>query len=155
MKSYDIVSHVTIYDWDELPETEQNLVAMAKDACRNSYAPYSHFHVGAALLTDGGHIITGCNQENPATPSSLCAERSAIFAAGAQYPDEAPILLAIAAFTNGDFTHNHITPCGACRQVISGIRQRYGKPIRILMFGLDGTHVVDDIEAILPMQFEL
>lgn len=155
MKTYDIVSHVSIYAWDELSEVEKSLVSKAKEACERSYAPYSQFNVGAALLTDKDHIVIGCNQENPATPSGLCAERTAVFAAGAQYPDEAPIMLALAAYTEGDFTNYHIVPCGACRQVISGVRQRFGKPIRILMYGKDGTHVVEDIDAILPMQFEL
>lgn len=155
MKNYDIVSHVTVYDWDELSEIEKDLVSKAKEACQTSYAPYSNFHVGAALITDKGNIVTGCNQENPATPTSICAERSALFAAGAKFPDEAPVMLALAAYTNGEFTRNHIVPCGSCRQVMSGVSQRYGKPIRILMFGLSGIHVVDNVDAILPMPFEL
>ncbi len=155
MKTYDIVSHVKVFEWEELPQEDRELVDLARQATERSYAPYSEFHVGAALLTDKGHRIVGCNQENPASPSSLCAERSAIFAAGAQYPDEAPIALAIAAQTKGAFTSEPIVPCGACRQVISGVRQRYGKPIRILLYGTKGVHVVDDIEALLPLQFEL
>lgn len=155
MKTYDIVSRVTVYAWEELPEADRTLVEMARQATNRSYAPYSKFQVGAAVLTDAGHTIVGANQENPATPSSLCAERVALFAANAQYPDEAPVTLALAAQTGGAFTSEPIVPCGACRQVISGIRQRYGHPIRILLYGTDGTHVVDDIDALLPMQFEL
>lgn len=155
MKNYDIISHITVYDWDELSAVEKDLVSKAKEACHISYAPYSNFCVGAALITEKGHIVIGCNQENPATPTSLCAERTALFAAGAKYPDEAPVMLALAAYTNGEYTRHHIVPCGSCRQAMSGVSQRYGKPIRILMYGQEGTHVVDDVEAILPMQFVL
>ena len=133
MRAYDIVSHVRVYDWDELPPSDKELVELAQQALRGSYAPYSQFHVGAALRTSGGHLVMGSNQENPASPSSLCAERVALYAANAQYPDEAVEAIALAAFTRGEYTSYPIVPCGACRQVMSGIRQRYGQPIRILL----------------------
>lgn len=155
MKEFDIVSHIKVYAWDELSPDDRQLVQLAKDSTQRSYAPYSHFQVGAALRTVGGHIVTGCNQENPATPSSLCAERVALFAAGVQYPDEAVESIAIAAYTQGSFTPQPVPPCGACRQVMSAVSQRYRHPLRILLYGGSGIYAVDDIEALLPLQFEL
>lgn len=100
-----------------------------------------------------GTIVTGSNQENAAFPSSLCAERTALFYANARYPEKSVEELAIAAYAHGTFLKSPIPPCGACRQVILGVEERYGRPIRILLFGEEGTYVVDSIKALLPLQF--
>ena len=153
MKEYTIQSTVCVYSWDELAEEDQILVQAAKDATNGSYAPYSSFYVGAAVRLGNGTIVMGSNQENVAFPSGLCAERTALFAANAQYPDQPVLALAVAARNKDGFLSQPITPCGACRQVISGVEQRYEHPIRILLYGTEGIHVVDSIEALLPLQF--
>ncbi len=153
MKEYTIQSTVRVYDWDELAAEDQNLVQAAKDATNGSYAPYSGFCVGAAALLADGTIVIGSNQENVAFPSGLCAERTTLFAANAQHPDQPVMALAIAARNKDGFLSQPIPPCGGCRQVISGVEQRYNQPIRILLYGTAGIHVVDGIDALLPLQF--
>ena len=153
MKEYTIQSTVRVYSWEELATEDRILIEAAKDATNGSYAPYSGFCVGASARLKNGIIVIGSNQENVAYPSGLCAERTTLFAANAQYPDQAVVSLAIAARNKNGFLSQPITPCGACRQVISGVEQRYGQPIRILLYGTDGTHVIDSIDALLPLQF--
>ena len=153
MKEYTIQSVVRVYAWEELAEGDRLLIEEAKKATNGSYAPYSGFYVGAAARLGNGTIVIGSNQENVAYPSGLCAERTTLFAANAQYPDQPVVSLAITARNKDGFLSQPITPCGACRQVISGVEQRYQHPIRILLYGLDGTHVIDSIEALLPIQF--
>ena len=138
----------------EMPEKDAELVRKAVEATRGSYAKYSNFRVGAALRLSDGRIVTGANQENVAYPSGLCAERTAIFYAQAQYPDLPIEAVAIAAADRVGYVENPIFPCGACRQVFSEIRSRYGKPIRVIMYGLSKIYVVEDISALLPFQFE-
>lgn len=153
MKEKEIISKVRIYDYEELTDADRELIDKAKDATQTSYAPFSKFCVGAAARLSDGTIVTGSNQENAAFPSSLCAERTALFYANACYPEKSVEELAIAAYAHGTFLKSPIPPCGACRQVILGVEERYGRPIRILLFGEEGTYVVDSIKALLPLQF--
>ena len=153
MKQYDIVSSVTVYDWDELSCEDRQLIEAAKKATQTSYSPYSHFQVGAAALLANGVVFTGSNQENAAFPSGLCAERTTLFSANAYYPDQPVLSLAIATYKEGHFFKAPVPPCGACRQVILEIEDRFKHPIRILLYGSDGTHVVDSVRALLPFQF--
>ena len=118
MKEINLTAKMRAYKWDELTEEQREILTIAKEQTKHSYCPYSHFHVGAAAKLANGVIIRGCNQENAAYPSGLCAERSALFAAGAQYPAEPVNKLAIACFTDGHFTKEPGSPCGACRQVM-------------------------------------
>ena len=119
MKEICLSAKMQLAQYEELNDTDKQLVDMAKDATKRSYAPYSHFHVGAALLMANGQFVIGCNQENAVFPAGLCAERTAIFSAQAQYPDVPIETLAIAARNvNGDFVTEPVTPCGSCRQVI-------------------------------------
>lgn len=150
----------TILTWHkglltELAPADRELCQAAKQACLASYAPYSHFHVGAAVRLANGQIVCGSNQENAAYPSGLCAERCALFAANAQHPAEAVEALAIAACDeHGNFTPRAITPCGACRQVMLEVEQRYGKAIRVLLCGEAEVIVVDNCSSFLPWQFD-
>lgn len=153
MKEKEIISKVRIYDYEELTDADRELIDKAKDATQTSYAPFSKFCVGAAARLSDGTIVTGSNQENAAFPSSLCAERTALFYANARYPEKSVEELAIAAYAHGTFLKSPIPPCGACRQVILGVEERYGRPIRILLFGEEGTYVVDSIKALFPLQF--
>lgn len=153
MKEYQLVSLVKVYDYAELSDEERELVDTARESTMHSYAPYSHFYVGAALRLKNGVVIPGCNQENAASPVAICAERSAIFAAGAQYPDQPVVTLAIAARNDNGFMKAPIPPCGSCRQVILETETRFAQPIRILLCSESGIHVVESIKALLPMQF--
>lgn len=141
------------YQWDELSAEQQALIQVAKEQTNHSYCPYSHFHVGAAALLGNGEIIRGCNQENAAYPSGLCAERSALFAAGAQYPDQPVVRLAIACFTGGHFTKEPGSPCGACRQVMTETEHRYGGKMEVLLYGENETFVFSSAADLLPLVF--
>ena len=137
----------------ELSDQEQQLVEKAKEATDNSYAPYSQFHVGAACLLSDGTIAIGANQENAAFPSGLCAERCAIFAAQSNHPEQAITTLAIAARNEHGFLKSPISPCGACRQVVLEMEDRYKRPVRILLYGENGTYCFDSIKDLLPFSF--
>ena len=95
MREAEIIVPFQVFAYEELPADVRELVDMAKAMTATSYSPYSHFRVGAALRLADGQVFKGSNQENAAFPSGLCAERSAIFAAGAQYPDQPIVMLAI------------------------------------------------------------
>lgn len=139
---------------EELSDVDRALVIQAIKSTENSYAPYSQFHVGACLLLANGTVISGCNQENAAFPAGICAERSAIFAAGAQHPDQAVKILAIAARDkNGELTRQPVAPCGTCRQVMIETETRFGQPIHILLYGQDGIYVMDGISNLMPLSF--
>ncbi len=153
MEEREIISKVRIYGYEELSDADRRLIDMAKEATRTSYAPFSNFRVGAAARLSDGTVVTGSNQENAAFPSGLCAERTALFYANARYPEKSVRELAVAAYAHGAFLKAPIPPCGACRQVILGVEERYGHPVRILLFGEEGTYVVDSVKALLPLQF--
>ena len=154
MKKLQIHSAIYECQMDELSPEEQQLVDKAIVSTNYSYAPYSDFHVGAALLLDDGTMLPGCNQENAAFPAGLCAERSAIFAAGAQYPDAKPVALAIAARDNfGALTQEPVSPCGTCRQVIIETETRYKQPLRILLYGKRCIFRMEGISNLMPLSF--
>ncbi len=155
MKETVISFKITSCQSEELNETDQQLVEMAQKATAGSYAPYSNFRVGAALLLDNGEIVTGNNQENGAYPSGLCAERVTLFYAHAHFPEAAAITLAIAAHDGKDFTLKPTPPCGACRQVMIETIKRSGKPLRILLWGKKETYIIDDARHLLPLLFDL
>lgn len=153
MKKYDVVSHIVVYSPEELSAEDLELVNAAKQATETSFAPYSHFQVGAAARLSDGTIFCGSNQEAAAFPSGMCAERTALYAAAAQHPEQSVVALAIAAQTKGHFLAAPITPCGACRQVILETEHRFGCPMRILLYGEDGIHVLPDAKSLLPLHF--
>ena len=154
MKRFSRTIDWSVLSQDELSKDDLMLVNAAKEATSGSWSPYSGFKVGAALLLDDGTVVTGSNQENAAYPSGLCAERTALFAAGHSYPGKAVIALAIAARNDKGFTAQPITPCGACRQVLSETEQRGGKPIRYILYGTEGTMIIEGgTDAMLPFCF--
>ena len=153
MKEIEIKSLFRVYDMDELSQSDRELVSAAMEATKGSYAPYSKFRVGAAARLSNGLVFTGANQENAAYPSGLCAERTTLFAANAQYPDQPVLALAIAARKGNRFMPTPISPCGACRQVISGVEDRFGHPVRILLYGTEGIYECNGIDALLPLRF--
>ena len=140
---------------EELIPEDRELVSAAIEAMSGAYAPYSHFHVGAAVRLSNGQIVRGANQENAAFPSGLCAERTAMFYANAHHPDIAPTAIAIAARgTDGGFTPQPVSPCGVCRQVLVETQQRYGRPLRVLLVGNKEIYLFDSISDLLPFQFD-
>ena len=153
MKEYNLTTKMRSYQWDELSEAQREVVAIAKEQTKHSYCPYSQFHVGAAAKLANGVIIPGCNQENAAYPSGLCAERTALFAAGAQYPEQPVEMLAIACFTGDHFTGEPGSPCGACRQVMLETEHRYGGKMQVLLYGDNETYVFDSAADLLPLIF--
>lgn len=154
MKDVELKIQISEYQLDELSSEEQELVRMAIDATERSYAKYSQFHVGAALLLDNGERLIGCNQENAAFPAGICAERSAIFAAGAQYPQSAVTMLAIAARdTSGELTAEPVSPCGTCRQVMIETETRFQQPISILLYGRNRIYKMKGIRNLMPLSF--
>ena len=139
---------------EDLNQEEKTLIEKAIEATDRSYARYSKFHVGSCLLLNDGTIMMGCNQENAAFPAGICAERSAIFAAGAQHPDLPVKMLAIAARdTTGKLTEEPVSPCGTCRQVMIETETRFSQPIRILLYGQKRIFVMDGIRHLMPLSF--
>jgi len=138
----------------QLPDKDKNLIMKAREAAKNGYAPYSGFRVGAAVLLENGSIITGNNQENAAYPSGLCAERTALFYASAQYPKIPIIALAISTLNRSDTFSDIAKPCGACRQVMAEYEDLAGKPLRILLDSSNKIIVIDGIDNLLPLRFK-
>lgn len=153
MKNIDIKINIQFCQLDELDSDDRQLVQTAIAATKNSYAPYSNFHVGAAIRLENGMEMMGANQENAAFPSGLCAERTAIFAAQAQHPDQPIVALAIAASNQNGLLKDPVTPCGSCRQVILEIEDRYKRPVRILLYGTEGVYVIGSVKDLLPLSF--
>ena len=153
MKDIKLEINIQYCQFDELSEEDQELVSMAREATQNSYAKYSRFYVGAALRLQDGRIVKGANQENAAFPSGLCAERTAIFAAQANYPEQPIVALAIAASNDPGFTQEPVTPCGSCRQVMLEIEDRYQSPVKILLYGTRGIYVLKSTRDLMPLCF--
>lgn len=148
---------------EALEPRDAALYLEALEAMNSAYAPYSKFFVGAAVELENGVIVRGSNQENIAYPSGLCAERVAIFAAASKYPGVKMRALAIVASYRGENTKpapagteksDSVTPCGACRQVITEYERLLGSPIRIITGGENGTVIIlDSAQALLPLVF--
>lgn len=154
MKEITLNSHIMECTADELCPQEKALVEAAKRATFRSYSPYSRFSVGAALLLADGTIVTGCNQENAAFSVTICAERSAIFAAGAQHPDTPPVAIAISARNEqGCFLESPVSPCGSCRQAMIETETRYHRPLVILLVGKEKIYRMEGIKTIMPLSF--
>lgn len=153
MKKINISIDIELKQKEELSAEEQILVVKAIEATTRSYSVYSHFAVGAALMLENGDIVLGANQENAAFPSGLCAERTAIFAAQVNNPDQPLKTIAIAARNENGLLKKPITPCGGCRQVMLEIEDRYKKPVKILLYGTEGIYVVNSVKDIMPLSF--
>ena len=148
--------HITYQEYksiDELNAEDRELAAEAIKAMEGAYAPYSHFHVGAAVRMSNGQIVRGANQENAAFPSGLCAERTAMFAAGARYPDKDMLSLALAGGVMGRLGSQPATPCGACRQVMAQYQAKSGKPMSVIMISADKVWKFEKVDDILPLIF--
>ena len=141
-----------IFKTEELSDEDTSLRKLAIEASQNAYAPYSKYCVGAAVVLEDGRCVKGNNQENAAYPSGLCAERVALFAAGANFPNVAIKALAIIALKD-DNVQPSVSPCGACRQVLLEAEQRQEQDIRIVLCGRDETIIVSSAKDLLPLCF--
>lgn len=154
MKELHISTVVKSMEYGELSESQRELVDKARSATYRSYAPYSRFNVGAAILLDCGEIVTGANQENAAFPSSTCAERTACYYAHAAYPDAAFKAIAIAARdTDGQEVNVPISPCGSCRQALLEYETLAGKDVEVLLVGKSEILVLPSVRSLLPLAF--
>ena len=153
MEDIRIEINMQFCQMDELSAEDKELVRAAIGATANSYARYSNFNVGAALRLADGSITTGANQENAAFPSGLCAERCAIFAAQSHHPEHAITALAIAAKNVNGLMPDPVSPCGACRQVILEMEDRYQQPVRILLYGTRGVYCINSVKDLMPLSF--
>lgn len=155
MENITITSTFKVYpSVNDLPEDVNALMGQAVTARNNAYAPYSQFHVGAALLLENGKVVIGSNQENAAYPSGLCAERVAIFQAGALYPGVKILKMAITAASKLKTVDSPIPPCGACRQSIGEYELRQDTPIEIWFMGETGkVYLSASLKNLLPMVF--
>ncbi len=149
----NITCRLQDFQLEELSKDWQELVQQADSARQGSHSPYSNFQVGAALLLDSGEIVIGSNQENAAYPSGLCAERTAIFWAGANYPNQKVLAIAVTVPSRAE----HIPfPCGSCLQVISEYQQKQNSPISILLKHPQSQQVylAEGVQNLLPFAFE-
>lgn len=138
----------------ELPDQDRMLCLEAEEALLTSYSPYSEFRVGSAILLESGKIIHGSNQENVAFPSGLCAERVALFSAGAQHANDPIVSIAITARSEKFDIQEPVTPCGSCLQVLGDFEQRQNRPIRVLLYCIGKSILVNSGAAnFLPFQF--
>ena len=156
MKDIIISTRFSVFETvQELPNDIQNLMKQAIEVRKNAYAPYSKFRVGAALLLDNGQIVLGSNQENAAYPSGLCAERVAVFYAGAVYPEAKILKMAITAASDTNQTMAPIPPCGSCRQSMAEYEIKQETPIEIYFMGEIGViYKSASLKNLLPFMFD-
>lgn len=154
MNEIEIITKITERSYNELSKAERELVDAARKATVGAYAPYSNFRVGAAILLDNGQIVTGANQENAAFPSGICAERSACFYAGANYPEARFEMIAISAIgTDGLETAIPTAPCGACRQALLQYETIARRDVPVILVGRETIYTVPSVKALLPLTF--
>ena len=156
MKKQNIAFELTVFDMlEELPSEAQELMVSAIAARKKAYAPYSNFQVGAAVLLENGQVVAGNNQENASYPSGLCAERVAVFHAGANFPGVLIKAIAISATSENYQVDKPAAPCGNCRQSLSEYEVKQKEPIKLFMMGETGQVLqCDSIADILPLAFD-
>ena len=151
MKRTMDISYEHYANLEELPEADRTLVAEAMEATANANAPYSNFHVGAAVRLRSGNTYHASNFESEVFPAGLCAERSLLFYIEANYANDPIESLAIAS----NPSERECYPCGQCRQVIVDVERRQKSPIRVIMSGANSATIVDSAEKLLPLTFKL
>lgn len=156
MKEIRIETKLSVFEsFDELSPSEKKYMTSAIEIRKKAYAPYSKFLVGAAIVLDNGIVLQGSNQENAAYPSGLCAERVAIFYAGANYPENKIVKMFISAAPSNRDATTPIPPCGSCRQSISEYEVKQDLPIEVYFMGSNGPiHKSDSIKNLLPFMFD-
>jgi cytidine deaminase len=149
------MKNVTFFDHlEDLDAESKYLVHKAKEATQYAYAPYSKFHVGAAILLDDETLVTGSNQENASYPLCMCAERVALYAIASQYPGRTIKKIAVVAHKKNHKELECATPCGACRQVMMESEMRQKKPIEVIMLGNDEKWMkCTSVTQLIPYHF--
>lgn len=148
----------------DLSKVERELFKLAYKKMEDAYAPYSNFHVGSALLLKNGVMVGGSNQENASYGLSMCAERTALFNAGSNYPNTAVEKLVVVTKNyskaeehdkkNNEHDNCILAPCGACRQVILEYENRFENDISILLIDSKGKiYKFNTVKQILPFAF--
>ena len=154
MKDLNLTIPVKVATFDSLDENDRALVSLAREATMRSYAPYSHFHVGAAIRLSDGTVIEGSNQENAAYPSGTCAERTAAYYAHSSHPEAAFEAIAISAVgTDGKPTPQPTPPCGACRQALLEYEKLAGHPVRVILDSPSEIYLLPSVSSLLPLSF--
>lgn len=148
------IAYIEYESLDQLDADDRKTADAAVEAISLSYAPYSRFNVGAAVMFEDGEIVKGANQENAAYPSGLCAERTALFYASASRPDKAMKILAIAAGQEGKLCDSPATPCGACRQVMAQYQTKSGRPMAVILIGARKILKFEKVDDLLPFIFD-
>ena len=148
------IAYIEFESLDQLDADDRKTADAAVEAISLSYAPYSRFNVGAAVMFEDGEIVKGANQENAAYPSGLCAERTALFYASASRPDKAMKILAIAAGQEGKLCDSPATPCGACRQVMAQYQTKSGRPMAVILVGAKKIWKFEKVDDLLPLIFD-
>ena len=151
MKQILEISYTHCDSLEELGAEDYALVKEAEEATKNANAPYSNFHVGAAVRLKSGRTLHASNFESEVYPAGLCAERSLLFYVESNYGDDPIETLAIAS----DPSERECYPCGQCRQVIVDVERRQKNPIRVIMSGAGTATVIDSAEKLLPFTFKL
>jgi cytidine deaminase len=151
MKCTIDISYEHYNSFAELAELDRALVAEAEEATKTANAPYSNFHVGAAVRLKSGRTLHASNFESEVYPAGLCAERSLLFYVEANFANDPIEALAIASVPS----ERECYPCGQCRQVIVDVERRQKSPIRVIMSGAGSATVVDSAEKLLPFTFKL
>lgn len=139
---------------EALDSESKYLVHKAKEAAQHAYAPYSKFHVGAALLFEDGTFVEGSNQENASYPLCMCAERVALYAAAAMHPGKVIKKIAVVAHKKNHKELSNASSCGACRQVMREFEERQDSPIEVVMHDDNKWVVCANTTALLPMSFD-
>ncbi|MFN8241278.1 MAG: cytidine deaminase [Bacteroidales bacterium] len=147
------ISWTEVDSINDLDADDQMLLNEARAACTRAYAPYSAFHVGAALRLDDGTIITGANVENAAFPSGICAERNVLSTFVSGYPGKKPVTMAIEARNTDGVIADMVSPCGNCRQVIAEEEHRSGTHIKLILSSKNKIMIFNKIDDLLPLRF--
>tara|TARA_X000000368_G_C22864100_1_gene637908 strand:- start:365 stop:853 length:489 start_codon:yes stop_codon:yes gene_type:complete len=155
MQEKKIELNFTSAHLSELDNKDQELISNSKVAFETAYAPYSGFLVGASILLDNGEIVNGSNQENVAYPSGLCAERVAIFYAGAKFPEAKIRTIAVSVTSKNFKVTDVISPCGACRQVMAEYEDKQAQPIKVILHSpTDDVLIANTVQDLLPFMFK-
>ena len=143
------------HHFEALDQNVQHLICSAQKALATAYAPYSNFFVGAALWMENGKIILGSNQENAAYPSGLCAERTALFAAGVQDPGVRVLAMAVVVARSDGAELGPAFPCGSCLQVLLEVERRQKTPVKVYLKGTsEHVYEAEGVSVFLPFGFD-
>lgn len=152
MGKINFEAFIEVIPESDLSADERRLLSESKEILKNAYAPYSKYKVGAAVELQSGRTLRSSNQENVSFPVGICAEQSLLAFSGANFPEDAPLALAISAQREGEDTYATVSPCGMCRQAILEFETRFSKPIKILIQRPDQQVIrIIGVQNLLPL----